>query len=99
MTEGTETQIKNHLSKKLRQLKEQKDEALLALQAAQQQIEAERKSHSQRGAELEHLRCDLQKRLEDADQRLRLESQSEKSALLQARCDIEQQLKSKTTVI
>ncbi len=93
LTEGGETQIKKHLSLKLRQLKEEQESNLQIMKGLEQQIDIERKNNAQKTAELELLRCDFQSKLQDMQQLLKVEYQTEKHNLLQSKLDIEQQLK------
>ena len=93
LTEGGETQIKKHLSVKLRQLKEEQESNLQILKGLEQQIDSERKSNAQKTAELELLRCDFQSKLQDMQQLLKVEYQTEKHNLLQSKLDLEQQIK------
>lgn len=93
MTEGSETQIKKHLSAKLRQLKEEKENAAQLIQNLEQQVDVERKSSAQKTAELDLLRADFQSKLQDMQQLLKVEHQTEKHVLQQAKLDLEQQLK------
>ena len=93
MTEGSEIQIKKHLSAKLRQLKEEKENAAQAIHSLEQQLDMERKNSAQKNAELDLLRADFQSKLQDMQQLLKVEHQTEKHVLQQAKLDLEQQLK------
>ncbi|XP_046445100.1 spindle assembly abnormal protein 6 homolog [Daphnia pulex] len=93
LSEGGETQIKKHLSLKLRQLKEEQESNLQTLKGLEQQIDIERKNNAQKTAELELLKCDFQSKLQDMQQLLKIEYQTEKQVLLQTKLDLEQQLK------
>ena len=93
LSEGGETQIKKHLSLKLRQLKEEQESNLQILKGLEQQIDMEKKSNAQKTAELELLKCDFQSKLLDMQQLLKIEYQTEKQVLLQTKMDLEQQLK------
>lgn len=93
LTEGGEAQVKKHLSFKLRQLKEEQENNLQTLRNLEQQIDAERKNNAQKTAELELLKCDFQAKLQDMQQLLKIEYQTEKQTLMQTKMDLEQQLK------
>lgn len=93
LTEGGESQIKKHLSLKLKQLKEEQENSLQALKGLEQQLENERKNSAQKTAELEILKCDFQTKLQDMQQLLKVEYQTEKHTLLQNNLDLEQQLR------
>ena len=92
LTEGGETQIKKHLSIKLRQLKEEQEGNLQILKNLEQQIENEKKNSAQKAAELELLKCDFQSKIQDMQQLLKIEHQTEKHNLIQAKLDLEHQL-------
>lgn len=93
LTEGNETQVKKHLSAKLRQLKEDRENATRNIESLEQQIDQERKNSAQKAAELELLRSDFQSKLQDMQQLLKVEHQTEKHVLQQAKLELEQQLK------
>lgn len=98
LTEGGETQIKRHLSLKLKQLKEEQEGYLQSIKSLEQQIEIEKKTSAQKTTELELLKCDFQSKLQDMQQLLKIEHQTEKQSLIQIKLDLEQQLqKEKTT--
>lgn len=93
MTEGNEAQIKKHLSVKLRQLKEERESGIQMIHSLENQVEQERKNSAQKTAELDLLRCDFQSKLQDMQQLLKVEHQTERHILQQAKLDLEQQLK------
>ena len=93
MTEGNETQIKKHLSAKLRQLKEERESTIQMMHNLEQQIDQERKNCAQKNAELDLLKSDFQNKLHDMQQLLKVEHQTERHTLQQSKLDLEQQLK------
>ncbi|KAI9551898.1 hypothetical protein GHT06_022234 [Daphnia sinensis] len=93
LTEGGEMQIKKHLSLKLRQLKEEQENNVQVLKSLEQQVDIERKNHAQKTAELELLKCDFQAKLQDMQQLLKIEYQTEKQLLLQTKMDLEHQFR------
>lgn len=93
MTEGNEAQIKKHLSAKLRQLKEERESGIQMIHSLENQVEQERKNNAQKTAELDLLRCDFQSKLQDMQQLLKVEHQTERQILQQSKLDLEQQLK------
>lgn len=74
-------------------MKEEQESNLQILKGLEQQIDIERKSNAQKTAELELLKCDFQSKLQDMQQLLKIEYQTEKQVLLQTKLDLEQQLK------
>lgn len=93
LTEGNEQQIKKHLSVKLKQLKEEIECSTQKISALQEQLDAERKANAQKAAELDLLKSDFQNKLQDVQQLLKVEHQSEKHNLQQHNLELEQQLK------
>lgn len=63
------------------------------LKKLEQQVDMERKSNAQKTAELELLKQDFQTKLQDMQQLLKMEYQTEKQLLLQAKMDLEQQFR------
>lgn len=93
LTEGGEAQIKKHLSFKLRQMKEEQENTMQILTNLEQQVDMERKTSAQKTAELEILKSDFQSKLQDTQQLLKIEYQTEKHTLIQGKLELEQQLK------
>jgi len=93
MSEGSEGQIKKHLSNKLRQFKEERDEHMQFIQSIEQQLDLERKNSAQKTAELNLLKNDFQTKLQETQHQLKIEFQTEKNLLQQTKSELEQQLK------
>ena len=93
MSEGSEGQIKKHLSNKLRQFKEERDEHMQFIQSIEQQLDLERKISAQKTAELNLLKNDFQTKLQETQHQLKIEFQTEKNLLQQTKSELEQQLK------
>lgn len=93
ISEGSEGQIKKHLSNKLRQFKEERDAHLQTIQNIEQQLELERKNNAQRTAELDMLKNDFQSKIQELQHQLKIEFQTEKNLLQHNKSELEQQLK------
>lgn len=93
LTEGNEQQIKKHLSIKLKQLKDEAECASQKVMGLQEQLDTERKANAQKAAELDLLKSDFQNKLQDVQQLLKVEHQSERHNLQQHNLDLEQQLR------
>jgi hypothetical protein len=93
LAEGSERQIKTHLSRKLQQSKDEKEQMVRMIRNLEQQLDSERKNHNAATLELEQLKSQFQSKLHETEQTLRLELQTEKHLLYQSKCDLEQQMK------
>merc|ERR1712137_1308935 len=93
MSEGSEGQIKKHLSNKLRQFKEERDDHMQVIQSIEQQLDLERKNSAQKTAELNMLKNDFQSKLQETNNQLKIEFQTEKNLLQHNKSELEQQLK------
>jgi len=93
MSEGTESQIKKHLSNKLRQFKEERDNHFQVIQNVEQQLETERQNNARKTAELDVFKNDFQSKLQEMKNHLKIEFQTEKNLFYQTKSELEQQLK------